>query len=58
MDPTKLIIEANFHVFVPQGPGLAERRVEFRRSMLVAVDDIPEGQTADDWVAKWLAKAA
>lgn len=54
----KLIIETNFHVFVPQGEGRAERRVEFTRSMLVPVDDIPEGQTADDWVAKGLAKAA
>ena len=54
----KLIIEANFHVFVPQGEGLPERRVEFTRSMLVPVDEIPEGQTADDWVAKGLAKAA
>lgn len=58
MHPDKLIVEANFHVFVPQGEGLPERRVEFTRSMLVPVDDIPEGQTADDWVAKGLAKAA
>lgn len=54
----KLIIETNFHVFVPQSEGRPERRVEFKAGMLVEADDIPEGQTADDWVAKGLAKAA
>jgi hypothetical protein len=58
MHPDKLIVETSFHVFVPQGEGRPERRVEYRAGMLVEADDIPEGQTADDWVAKGLAKAA
>jgi len=54
----RCIILENFHVFVRMGEGHPERRIEFTKSMLVAVDDIPEGHTADDWVAKGLAKAA
>lgn len=54
----KLIIEANFHVFVSQGEGKPERKVEFTKGMVVAENDMPEGQSAEDWIAKGLAKAA
>lgn len=53
----KLVILANFHVFVAQ-EGLPERKVTFERSQVVAVADLPEGQSAEDWIAKGLAKAA
>lgn len=54
----KVIIEANFHVFVSQGEGKRELKVEFTKGMVVAADDIPEGHTAESWVEKGLAKAA
>ena len=54
----KLIIDANFHVFVSQGEGKPERKVAFTKGLLVDASDIPEGQSAEDWIAKGLAKAA
>lgn len=54
----KLIIEANFHVFVGQGAGKPEAKAVFTKGMVVEGSDIPEGHTADEWVAKGLAKAA
>lgn len=54
----KLIIEANFHVFVPTGEGKPERKATFTKGMVLEASDIPEGQSAEDWIAKVLAKAA
>ena len=52
----KLIIEANFHVFVPDVTG-RERRVQYTTGMVVEAADLPEGQDPDDWMAKGLATA-
>lgn len=54
----KYIIEANFHVYVSEGDGKPERKAAFTKGMVVEAADIPQGQSADDWVAKGLAKAA
>ena len=50
-----IIIVANFHAFVPTGDGKPERKVTFTRGMVVEAANMPEGHTADDWVAKGLA---
>ena len=55
---SRVVIIANFHVFVSQGAGKTDRRVGFTKGMVVEGDKIPEGQTTDDWIAKGLAKAA
>lgn len=55
---SKYLIESNFHCYVNQGEGKPERKVIFTKGMVVEANDIPEGQNADDWVAKGLAKAA
>jgi hypothetical protein len=54
---SKYIIEANFHVYVSED-GKPERKAAFTKGMVVEAADIPQGQSADDWVAKGLAKAA
>jgi hypothetical protein len=59
----KLIIAANFHLFVGQGQNAdgtdkPARKVTFSKGMVVDANDIPEGQTAEDWVSKGLATAA
>ena len=54
----KYLIEANFHVFVSQGDDKPERKASFTKGMVVEAADIPQGQSAADWVAKGLAKAA
>lgn len=59
----KFMIVANFHVYVAQGKNLddtdkPDRKVTFSKGMVVDANDIPEGQTADDWVAKELATVA
>ena len=54
----RVVIIANFHVFVAQGEGKVDRRVGFTKGMVVEADKIPEGQTTDDWIAKGLAKAS
>jgi len=53
----KYLIEANFHVYVNQGEGRPEKRVAFTKGVVVEADDVPEGQSGDDWVTKGLAKA-
>lgn len=55
---SKHIIEANFHCYVSQGDDKPERKVSFTKGMVVEAADIPEGQSAADWVAKGLAKTA
>ena len=55
---SKYIIEANFHVYVSEGDGKPERKAAFTKGMVVEAADIPQGQSADDWVVKGLAKAA
>lgn len=58
----KLIIVQNFKVDVPNagenpdGTPKAATVVAYTKGMVVAADDIPEGQSADDWIAKGLAK--
>lgn len=54
----KVIIDANFHIFVSQGEGKPEAKALFTKGMVVAADEIPEGHTAESWVEKGLAKAA
>ena len=54
----KYIIALNFHVFVSQGEGKAERKQAFTKGQVIEENDIPAGQSADDWVAKGLATAA
>lgn len=59
----KFIIAANFHVYVgqgknPDGTDKPDRKVTFSKGMVVDANDIPDGHTADDWVAKGLATAA
>lgn len=59
----KIIITANFHLFVGQGqnadgtdkPG---RRVTYAKGMVIEVSEIPDGHTVEDWVSKGLATAA
>lgn len=53
----KIIIESNFHIFVSQGEGRPERKAVFTKGMVVDVADIPEGQSAEAWIASGLAKA-
>jgi len=55
---SKYIIEANFHVYVSEHDSKPERKAAFTKGMVVEAADIPQGQSADDWVAKGLAKAA
>ena len=54
----KYLIEANFHVYVSQGDDKPERKASFTKGMVVESADIPQGQSAADWVGKGLAKAA
>ena len=54
----KYIIALNFHVFVSQGEGKPERKQPFTKGQVIEENDIPAGQSADDWVAKGLATAA
>jgi hypothetical protein len=62
----KLIILDHFHVFVPQGQfesgphkgeNKPDRQVNFAKDQTVDGDDLPEGQSATDWIAKGLARA-
>lgn len=53
----KYVIDANFHIYVAQGEGKPERKMIFTKGMVLEASDIPAGHTADDWVAKGLAKA-
>ena len=55
---SKYIIEANFHVYVGQGDDKPERKASFTKGMVVEAADIPQGQSAADWVGKGLAKTA
>lgn len=54
----KIVITQDFHVFVAVAPDRPERKTPFMASMVVDVTEIPEGHTAEEWVAKGLAKAA
>lgn len=59
----RLIILANFHVDVSNGKDAAGNdkpptKKAFTKGMVVNIDDLPEGQSADDWIEKELAKAA
>lgn len=59
----KVVIIANFHVYVPQGKNedgtdKPDRRVNYTKGMVVDVADVPEGQNAETWIAHELAAAA
>lgn len=58
----KLIVMANFAVMVPNGTDAKGRPIETRkrytRGMVLEASKIPEGHTADDWLAKGHVKAA
>ena len=53
MDAVRIV--ANFHVFVPAAEG--DRRVAYQRGQTVKVADIPDDQSAQDWIEKGLAEA-
>ena len=48
-----LVLE-NFHVFVPQGEGGSEKKVIYLKGQVV--EDVPEGQSAEDWIEKGLTR--
>jgi hypothetical protein len=58
----KLVILANFKVDVanpgenPDGSPKAATVVPFTKGMVVAEDEVPEGQSAQDWIDKGLAE--
>lgn len=54
----KLIIIANFSVYVAEEAGQPERRRSYSKGQVVAFSEIPEGHTPDSWEAKGLAKVA
>lgn len=58
-----LIIAANFHVDIAQGADGAGNekppiRKPYTKGMVVDEADLPEGHTADAWIAKELAAEA
>ena len=59
----KLLVLENFHVFIADGfqadgaTPKPDKRAAFTKGMTVAVDQLPAGQSADDWIAKGLVKA-
>ncbi len=58
----RILIVANFHVFVPSADDVGGRRRETRkaysRGQVIEASDIPEGQSAEGWIAAGLATAA
>lgn len=63
----KLLILQNFAVMVPTGTyesgqhageNKPDRRVPYSKGMVVNEADVPEKQSADDWIEKELAEAA
>lgn len=57
----KLLILENFHVYVADGfqadgKPKPDKRVAFTKGMTLAVDQLPAGQSVDDWGAKGLAQ--
>lgn len=48
-----LVLE-NFHVFVPQDAGGSEKKVIYLKGQVV--EDVPEGQSAEDWIEKGLTR--
>lgn len=48
-----LVLE-NFHVFVPQDEGGTEKKVIYLKGQVV--EDVPEGQSAEDWIEKGLTR--
>lgn len=59
----KYLINANFHVFVPvpegaDGKPRPEAKKVFGRGQVIDESDIPDGQSAEDWISKGLATAA
>ncbi len=48
-----LVLE-NFHVFVPEGDCASEKKVIYLKGQVV--EDMPEGQSAEDWIEKGLAR--
>jgi hypothetical protein len=63
----KLLILQNFVVMVPtgkydsgphEGENKPDSRVQYSKGMVVDEANVPENQSADDWIAKELAEAA
>ena len=59
----KVLITANFHIFVGQGKNVdgtdkAERRAAYTKGMVVDITDVPEGHDASVWIDQGLASAA
>ncbi len=43
-----------FHVFVPQGEGGPEQKIIYLKGQVV--EDVPDGQSAEDWIEKGLTR--
>lgn len=59
----KVLITANFHVFVDQGKNgdgsdKPAKRVNYSKGMIVDLADVPEGHDAAVWIEHGLASAA
>lgn len=59
----KVLITANFHVYVPQGTNAdgtdkPAKRVNYTKGMIVEIVDVPEGQDVSTWIANGLASEA
>ena len=59
----KLLILANFKVDVPvernaENDVIRSKPVAYTKGMVIDAADVPEGQSADDWIEKGLAEKA
>lgn len=54
----RLLILENFSVYIPARDGQREEKCSFSKGMTPDADKLPAGQSAEDWIAKGLAKAA
>lgn len=55
----KVLIELNFHVFIPPHvESHPETKKTYSRGQVIDASDIPDGQSAEDWISKGLATAA
>ena len=54
MPSERYLVLENFHVFVPQGEGGTEKKVIYLKGQVV--EDVPEGQSAEDWIEKGLTR--
>jgi len=59
----KIVIIANFHIYVsqglnPDGTDKPAKRVVYTNGMVIDAADMPEGHAAASWIEKELATAA